>query len=263
MMWSRRLIGATAAVSLMLVGGARASADAIRVRHVEGLVHGFLVLRDAGGKAIARGELLQSARGAQVTSQLVFYFKDGSLYDETAVFSQRTSFRLIRDHLQQHGPSFPRSVDMTIAMASGQVTVKYTDDGKEKTSVKQMKLPPDLVNGLIPVLLKNVDRRAPPKELPMIVATPEPLLIKLNVVSAEPRPFSKGDERQRVTEYVMKPKIGGIKGLLAPLVGKEPADAHVWILEGEVPAFLAAEQQFYPQGPIWRIELSVPAWQEP
>src|SRR5690242_8081626 len=99
MMWSRRLIGATAAVSLMLVGGARASADAIRVRHVEGLVHGFLVLRDAGGKAIARGELLQSARGAQVTSQLVFYFKDGSLYDETAVFSQRTSFRLIRDHL--------------------------------------------------------------------------------------------------------------------------------------------------------------------
>src|SRR5690242_14068450 len=99
MMWSRRLIGATAAVSLMLVGGARASADAIRVRHVEGLVHGFLVLRDAGGKAIARGELLQSARGAQVTSQLVFYFNDGSLYDETAVFRSEEHTSELQSHV--------------------------------------------------------------------------------------------------------------------------------------------------------------------
>jgi hypothetical protein len=59
----------------------------------------------------------------------------------------------------------------------------------------------------------------------------------------------------------MKPKIGGIKGLLAPLVGKQPEDVHVWVLGGEAPAFLAAEQQFYPEGPVWRIELSVPNWQ--
>ena len=236
------------------------NADSVRVRHVEGLVHGFLVLRDTHDKVIARGELLQSASGTRVTSQLIFHFDDGSLYDDTAVFSQRTSFRLIREHLRQYGPSFPRAIDMTIAAASGKVTVKYTDDGKEKTADKQMKLPPDLANGLIPVLLKNVDRKAPPKELPMVVATPEPTLIRLDVVSAEPQRFTKGDDRQRVTEYVLKPKIGGLKGLLAPLVGKQPENAHVWILEGEAPAFLAAEQQFYPEGPMWRIELSVPAW---
>jgi hypothetical protein len=254
----RRLLATVPLLALLLT--VAVNADSVRVRHVEGLVHGFLVLRDTGGKAIARGELLQSARGAEVTSQLVFHFDDGSLYDETAVFSQRTSFRLIRDHLRQHGPSFPRAIDMTITVASGKVTVTYTDDGKRKTADKEMKLPPDLANGLIPVLLKNVDRQAPPKELPMIVATPEPMLVKLDLVSAQPQSFSKGDQRQRVTEYVMKPKIGGIKGLLAPLVGKEPENAHVWILEGDVPAFLAAEQQFYPQGPMWRIELSVPQW---
>ena len=260
MMW-RRSAAAAIAVCQTLVLGTGVRADSVRVRHVEGLVHGFLVLRDTAGKTIARGELLQSAHGGRVTSQLIFHFRDGSLYDETAEFSQRTSFRLIRDHLQQHGPAFPHAIDMTIAVASGRVTVKYTDDGKDKTSDKHMTLPADLANGLLPVLLKNVDRNAPPKELPMIVATPEPVLIKLDVESAQPEPFSKGDGRQRVTKYVLKPKIGGIKGLLAPLVGKQPENAHVWILEGAIPAFLAAEQQFYPEGPVWRIELSVPDWE--
>lgn len=255
-----KMIRVATAILLSAALTAALNADSVRVRHVEGLVHGFLVLRDAGDKIIARGELLQSVRGTQVTSQLIFHFDDGSLYDDTAVFSQRTSFRLIREHLRQHGPSFPRAIDMTIVVASGKVTVKYTDDGKEKTVDKEMKLPPDLANGLMPVLLKNVDRKAPPKELPMVVATPEPMLLKLDVVSAEPQPFAKGDDRQRVTEYVLKPKIGGLKGLLAPLVGKQPENAHVWILEGEAPAFLAAEQQFYPEGPMWRIELSVPSW---
>ena len=247
------------ALALILATGP--AADLVKVRHAEGLVHGFLVLRDTSDRAIARGELLQTARGTQVTSQLTFHFNDGSFYDDTAVFSQRTSFRLIRDRLRQRGPSFPHAIDMTIAAASGKVSVKYTDDGEEKTADKTMTLPPDLANGLIPVLLKNVDRKAPPKELPMIVATPKPTLITLEAASATPRPFSKSDDRRQVTEYVLKPKIGGLKGVLAPLLGQEPEDAHVWILEGEAPAFLAAEQQFYPEGPLWRIELSVPGWQ--
>jgi hypothetical protein len=33
----------------------------------------------------------------------VFRFKDGSRHDETAVFSERQQFRLVRDHLIQKG----------------------------------------------------------------------------------------------------------------------------------------------------------------
>ena len=256
--WSAGVWMLTALLAATPVGVA---ADSIRVRHAEGLVHGFLALRDEAGKTIARGDLIQNAQGSRVTSRLTFHFFDGSLYDETAVFSQKSSFRLVRDHLQQHGPSFPTPVDMSVDVSAQRVSVSYTDDGKEKTADKHMELPPDLANGLIPFLLKNVDRGAPPKALSMVVATPEPQLITLEIAAARPQPFSKDDQRERVTEYTLKPHIGGLKGFLAPIVGKQPPDAHVWILEGTAPAFLAAEQQFFPEGPVWRIELSVPQWQ--
>ena len=258
--WSGAVCGV---IALVATTSASTQPELVRVRHVEGLVHGFLILRDEGGKDIARGDLIQNAQAARVTSRLTFHFSDGSLYDETAAFSQKSSFRLIRDHVQQHGPSFPKPIDMSIDVAAQRVTVTYSDDGKEKTANKHMELPANLANGLIPVLLKNVDRDAPPKELSMVVATPEPQLITLEITAARPEPFSKEDQHQRVTEYTLKPHIGGVKGFLAPLVGKQPPDAHVWILEGTAPAFLAAEQQFFPEGPLWRIELSVPTWRGP
>src|SRR4051812_47462052 len=61
--------------------------EQVAVRHTEGLVHGFLALRTLDGSPIADGDLLQTARGTRVTSRLVFHFKDGSLHDETAVYS--------------------------------------------------------------------------------------------------------------------------------------------------------------------------------
>src|SRR3954447_8546058 len=73
-------------------------AEPIAVRYVEGSVHGFLALRTMEGKILAAGDLVQVVRGNRVTSRLVFRFRDGSIDDETAVFSQRGSFRLISDH---------------------------------------------------------------------------------------------------------------------------------------------------------------------
>src|SRR5690242_10246323 len=73
------------------------SAEDVSVRHAEGLVHGFLVLRTLGGDRLADGDLTQNAAGERVTTRLVFRFKDASVYDETTVFSQRGAFRLISD----------------------------------------------------------------------------------------------------------------------------------------------------------------------
>jgi hypothetical protein len=44
--------------------------EPVAVRHVEGLVHGFLVLRTLEGKFLAEGDLIQIADGDRVTSKL-------------------------------------------------------------------------------------------------------------------------------------------------------------------------------------------------
>jgi hypothetical protein len=230
------------------------------VRHPEGLVHGFLVLRTLDGTPLADGDLIQTARGDRVTTRLVFRFKDGSIHDETAVYSQRQRFRLMTNHLVQKGPTFPQPLDMSIDGSSGQVTVRYADDGKQKVETERIKVPPDLANGLILTLLKNVQTGAPPKTVSLVAATPKPRLVKLAITAAGDEPFSTGGAARKATHYVLKVEIGGISGVLAPLLGKQPPDSHVWILGGEAPAFVKSEQPLYLGGPLWRIELVSPVW---
>ena len=123
-------------------------AEPIPVRHLEGTVHGFLALRSKEGRVLAVGDLFQVVHGDRVTSRLLFRFKDGSVDDETTVFSQRGNFQLITDHHIQKGPSFPQPMDTSIDVPNGQVTVRSTGkDGKEEVKNEHLDLPPDLVNG--------------------------------------------------------------------------------------------------------------------
>jgi hypothetical protein len=251
----------TGILALLLIPASALVGEPVRVRHTEGLVHGFLTLKTLDGTLLANGDLLQSASGGRVTSRLVFHFKDGSLHDETAVFSQRQQFRLISDHLVQKGPAFPRPIDMKIDAASGQVTVRYTEDkGEQKVASEQMKLPPDLANGLVMTLLKNARPDAPPKSIGMVAATPKPRLVKLEISTAPEDSFTTGSMGRKATHYVVHVNIGGLSGLIAPLVGKQPPDSHVWILGGDIPAFVKAEQPFFLGGDVWRIELVSPVW---
>lgn len=252
-------------IALIVVGAlARSIAvfgEPVAVRHVEGIVHGFLVLRTLDGAQVAHGDLIQTARGTRVTTRLVYHFKDGSTQDETAVYSQAKQFKLISDHLVQKGPTFPQPLDMTIDALSGNVTVHYTDDhGVPKTESEHLDLPPDLANGIIPTLLKNVRADSLPHTLSFVAATPKPRLVKLELSAVGDDPFSTAGQGRRATHYVLKVDIGGLKGVLAPLLGKQPPDSHVWILGGEAPAFVKAEQFFYLGGPVWRVELTSPVW---
>jgi hypothetical protein len=72
--------------------------------------------------------------------------------------------------------------------------------------------------------------------------------------------FSTGDTHRKAMHYVMKVDIGGLSGAFAQLLGKQPPDTHVWILEGEAPAFVKSEGPLAYGGPIWRIELVNPVW---
>jgi hypothetical protein len=235
--------------------------EQVAVRHAEGLVHGFLALRTLDGTPLADGDLIQTSRGLRVTSRLVFHFKDGSLHDETAVFSQRQQFRLLTDHLVQKGPSFPRPIDMQIDALKGQVTVRYTDDhGEAKVESEHLNLPVDLANGLLLTVLKNANPQAPPKSVGFVAATPKPRLVKLAISSAGEEPFATGGAGRKATQYTIKVDLGGVAGVVAPLIGKQPPDSHVWILGGEAPAFVKSEQPLFNEGPLWRIELVSPTW---
>jgi hypothetical protein len=252
---------AVATMAAVLSLPATVRPEPVTVRYAEGLVHGFLSLRSADGKVIASGDLIQNVRGDRVTSRLVFHFADGSTHDETAVFSQRGRFLLLSDHLVQKGKAFERPIDMTIDRQAGQVTVRYTDEkGEQKSEVERLELPPDLANGMIITLLKNVRRNAMPKTLSFIAATPKPRLVKLELSVAGTEPFTVAGSARRATHYVLKVEIGGVAGLIAPLVGKQPEDSHVWILEGEAPAFVKSQASMFMGGPLWRTDLVSPVW---
>ncbi len=237
------------------------SAAPVAVRYKEGLLHGFLVLSTLDGTPLAEGDLTQVLHGNRITSHLIFRFKDGSRQEESVIFSQRHYFRLVSYHLVQKGPAFPHPTEIKIAPAKGQVTVNYTDDdGKEKTASERMKLPPDLANGIVLILLKNLLPDPAPIEVSMIVPTPKPRLVKLAISSPGKDPFALAGTGFEAQHFVIKVEIGGIAGLVAPLLGKQPPDSHLWVEDGESPTFVKSETVAYLGGPIWRVELVAPVW---
>ena len=85
------------------------SAAPVSVRFVEGATHGFLALRTVNGDLIATGDLLQVGRRGQIESRMVFRFKDGSVLDETVVFTQQRVFTMQSYHLMRRDPHLPRT----------------------------------------------------------------------------------------------------------------------------------------------------------
>jgi hypothetical protein len=238
-----------------------APAEPIPVRHVEGTVHGFLALRTQEGRLLAVGDLFQVVRGDRVTSRLLFRFKDGSVDDETTVFSQRVHFQLITDHHVQKGPSFPQPMDLSIDVPLGQVTVRSTGkDGKEEVKSEHLDLPSDLVNGLILSIAKNIRPDMAETKVSMLVATPKPRLVKLAISPGGEEPFSLVGSPRKAMRYEIKIELGGVSGIVAPLIGKQPPNIKIWIIGGEAPAFVKEEGPLYQDGPIWTIQLTSPVW---
>jgi hypothetical protein len=238
-----------------------APAEPIPVRHMEGTVHGFLVLRSTEGRVLAVGDLFQVVRRDRVTSRLLFRFKDGSVDDETAVFSQRANFQLITDHHIQKGPSFPQPMDLSIDVPSGQITVRSTGkDGKEEVKSEHMDLPPDLANGLILVIAKNIQPETAETKVSMVVASPKPRLVKIAISPHGEEPFSLAGSHRKAMHFVLKIELGGVAGIVAPLIGKAPPQIQIWIIGGIAPAFVREEGPLYQGGPIWTIQLTSPVW---
>src|SRR5207237_60890 len=166
------------------------SAELVNVRRMEGLSHGFLALRTMEGKLLADGEITQVAKDDRVTGRVLFRFKDGSIYDDIAIFSQRGSFRLLSDHLVEKGPSFKHPMETLLDASTGQVTVRYTDDdGEEKTINQRLDLPVDVANGLLMTLVKHIQPSASETTVSFVATTPNPRLVKLVIVPQGEEPL--------------------------------------------------------------------------
>jgi hypothetical protein len=237
------------------------SAETITVRTTEGPTHAFLLLKTLDGQIIAEGDLIESLKGATVKTQTIFHFYDGSFYEETTEFSQHGQFHFLSDHLIHKGPSFKQTMERSIDGSTGQVVVHYTDDkGNEKTESQRMDLPADTANGMFLTLIKNIDPRKAETTLTVVAGAPKPRLVKVIIAPQDKAPFLVGKSRREAVVYDLKPKIEGAAGVIAPLVGKQPADTHIWILTGSVPAVLKSEGPLEPEGPVWRTEVASPVW---
>jgi hypothetical protein len=236
------------------------SGEPVPVRHVEGFIHGYVVLRDLNGTILGSGEVTQLPSGAHVTTVLSIHFKDGSLYEETSTFSQQHVFKLLTYKQVMKGRTFTKPQTVTIDASTGSVNVVATDkDGKEKTINKQLSLPPDLANGIASMLLTDVDPKVE-TTLSMIVTSPEPRLVKLKISGTGEDPFTVGGSGFKATHYVIKIDLGAVTGTVAKVIGKQPPPTDIWVAAGRAPIFLKSEGQLFEDGPIWRIELASPVW---
>lgn len=244
---------------IVLACAAGIAAEPVRVQHPEGTLHGFLSLTTEAGQVLAQGDLINLVKGDRVTSRLTFHFKDGSLDDETTVFTQRDRFRLVSDHHIQRGPYFPQQLDMTIDVAKGIVETRTRGkDNKVETTTERMKLPEDLYNGVVTPVIKNLSPDTPETKISMIVATPRPRLVTLAIEPQVPLKFELAGFPHKALGYEVKIELGGLAGMIAPVIGKQPPNIYMWIEAGEVPVFLRETGPLFDGGAPLSISLIGP-----
>ena len=239
---------------------ARSWAEPEVVRQVESSFHGFLVLRNQAGATIASGEVIQAPRKGHMSVRLVFHFKDGSIDDETTEYSQSGTFHLISDRHIQRGPYFPHPIDVSIDVPSQQARVVELDKGPDAASTEHFDMPPDLSNGIVLNLIKNFPNNDEEAKVSYLAFSPKGRLVKLKISKVGQQSFKIAGRAFAANHYAIKIDLGGIAGVVAPIIGKQPSDIDVWTSAGRVPTIVRADGALYLNGPIVSIQLASPAW---
>ena len=241
---------------LMITLGAKARAETISVKHIQLPMHGFMVARPETGKIAAPVEFTQAVQGDEVTMRLTYRFVDGSIDDETTTYRQQGTLRLVRSHHIQKGPFFAKPVDFAVEAATGTATSRTADKkGKINVETEHIDLPDDLANGFVGTLLLNV----PPNTTPFRVGILAPVfggrLIRILISPEGEQPFQKAGQTLKASVFRIHPELGGILGVLATLLGLQPKDVTVWVLESEQPAVVRIVGQLGGSGPVLSSEL--------
>jgi hypothetical protein len=215
-----------------------------------------MAVRSEAGNIVARVEFTQQVQGDEVTMRLTYRFADGSMDDETTTYRQRGTFQLIRDHHIQKGPFFPKPIDFTVEAATGITTTRTTDkNGKIHANSEHIDLPADLANGCVGTLLLNLPHNTAPFRVGILAPLGGGRMIRILISPVGEQSFQMAGHTLKAALFRIHPELGGIVGLIARLIGIQPKDVMVWVLEGEDPAVVRIVGQLGGYGPLLSSEL--------
>jgi len=234
----------------------------VAVQFPEGVTHGFLLVRSVDGQPIGQGEATKVLKdGDLVESRLLFRFKDGSLHDERVAFSQQRVFTLIRYHLVQRGPLFPKQVEFLFDRGTSEYMVRSQEENeKEELLNGHIDLPKDVYNGMIVTILTNLPKGTN-GTVNWLVPTPEPKVVPVHLRLIDEEKGRIGQWSKVMEHYKFEPEIGMLQKLLGKIMGKLPAYFRYdcWIMAEDVPSFVQFEGRLQVKAPVMRIELISPA----
>ncbi|SNS81792.1 hypothetical protein SAMN05421770_102437 [Granulicella rosea] len=226
-------------------------AEPIAVRHVQRPMRRSMVARSEDGRTIANGEFSQVVQGDEVTMRLTYRFVDGSLDDEETTFTQRGTLRLVRSRHIQKGPFFTKPIDFTVEAATGTATSRTTDkNGNIHLESKHVDLPNDLANGFVGTVLLNVPHDTKPFRVRMLAPVGGGRLVPLVISPQSEQTVYLEGQAIKATVFRIHPELSGIVRVIARLIGLQPKDVSVWVLEGDDPAIAVMVGQLGGYGPV-------------
>jgi hypothetical protein len=111
-------------------------------------------------------------------------------------------------------------------------------------------------------VLRNLERGAS-ATTHLIAFTPEPRILELKLTPAGSEPYSLGKISGTSTRFVMRPRVTGLTGVVATVIGKQPAPFSMWLTDSSPPVLIRFEGSLYNGGPIWRIGIAAPRLRDP
>ncbi len=239
-------------VGIMLICLAVAvPAETIAVRRIQRPMHRFMVARSEDGKTLANGEFWQVVQGDEVTMRLTYRFLDGSMDDEETTYTQKGTFRLVRNRHIQKGPFFTKPIDFTVETSTGIVTSRTFDkSGKMHIESKRMDLPADLANGIVGTLLLNVAHNTKPFRVGMLATVGGGRLVPLLISSENEETVHLEERIVKATVFRIHPELNAFVRVFARVLGLQPKDVVVWVLQGEDPAVAVIVGQLGGYGPV-------------
>ena len=177
-----------------------------------------------------------------------------------SLFTQQRVFTMQSYRLLQRGPVFTEDTEISLERSGKyRVKTKARKDGREEVLDGTLDLPPDVYNGMVLTVAKNLPKGAS-ETIHIVAFTPMPRLIQLELAPAGEHKVLIGELAKTAIQYVFKPQLGVWLSLFATVLGGMPPDYRAWIITDEVPAFARFEGPLYTTGPVWRIELTSPRW---
>jgi hypothetical protein len=148
-------------------------------------------------------------------------------------------------------------VEFTEVVQGDEVTMRLTYnfvDGSiddETTTYRQQ--------GTFRLVRNHHIQKGPPNAAPFRAGILAPVnggrLIQILISPEGEQSFQKSGQTLKATVFRIHPELGGILGMIATLLGLEPKDVKVWVLEGQKPAVMRVVGQLGGSGPELSSEL--------